>query len=218
MKTVSAVDAAKGYLEEKIVKGVLYPGQQIKEEDLSRRLNISRPPIREAFKILEGEGLVYRRPNRGVFVSQVKEKDVWEVYTLLESLCELALRLAFDFISEKETRKLEHMVSEMASCVQEHNRKVIARYQDLNIRFHCFFAEIANHERLRVMLLHLTAQMRRLSYQAFMDKDHMRRSNLEHENILDAIRRRDKEKALKLTRLHLEKVSRRHKEIAAQNA
>ena len=46
---------------------------------------------------------------------------------------------------------------------------------------------------------------------------HMRRSNLEHKNILDAIRRRDKEKALKLTRLHLEKVSRRHKEIAAQN-
>jgi DNA-binding GntR family transcriptional regulator len=217
MKTVSAVDVAKGYLEEKIVKGVILPGQQVKEEDISRQLNISRPPIREAFKILEGEGLVYRRPNRGVFVSQIKEKDVWEVYTLLESLCELGLRLAFDLISEKETRKLERMVSEMNSCVQRHSRKVIVRYQDLNIRFHCFFAEIADHRRLRIILLNLTAQMRRLSYQAFMDKDHMRRSNLEHEHILEAIRRGNKDEALKLTRLHMEKVSRRHKAIAAQS-
>jgi DNA-binding GntR family transcriptional regulator len=61
MKTVSAVDVAKGYLEEKIVKGVILPGQQVKEEDISRQLNISRPPIRKLSKILEGEGLVYRR-------------------------------------------------------------------------------------------------------------------------------------------------------------
>ena len=109
------------------------------------------------------------------------------------------------------------MVSEMDSCVQRHSRKVIARYQDLNIRFHCFFAEIADHQRLRIMLHNLTAQMRRLSYQAFMDKDHMRSSNLEHEHILEAIRKGNKDEALKLTRLHMEKVSRRHKAIAAQS-
>lgn len=217
MKTVSAVDVAKSYLEDRIVNGLFRPGQQIKEEDVSSRLEISRPPIREAFKILEGEGLVVRRPNRGVFVSQISEKDVWEVYSLLQWLYELALSIGFDLITAGDIKKLEKLVLEMDSCVKRHGPKVIGRYQDLNTRFHCFFAHLADHRRLSAMLSNLTAQIRWQSYQAFTDIEHMRRSNLEHTEILEAISRRDREKALRLTRLHVKKISRVHKAIAVRN-
>jgi DNA-binding GntR family transcriptional regulator len=216
IKPISAVDAAKGYLEDKIVKGIILPGQKIKEEDISAQLNISRSPIREAFKILEGEGLIVRKPNRGVFVSQITEKDVLEVYGLLEWLYDLALTLGFDLISDKEIRKLEGFILEMESCVQRHSPKVIARYQDLNSLFHCFFANIAGNQRLSTFLSNLNAQIRRLSYQAFLDLEHMRRSNQEHGAILDAVRKGDRENALRLTRLHVGKISQVHQKIVTE--
>jgi DNA-binding GntR family transcriptional regulator len=214
MKPVSAVDVAKSYLEERIVKGAIPPGQQIKEGDVSTQLDISRPPIREAFKILEGEGLIVRKPNRGVFVSQIREKDVWEVYSLLEALYELALYLAFDLISEREIKKLEGLVLEMESCVERHSPKVIGRYQDLNSRFHSLFAQIVGHQRLGLILSNLSIQIRRLSYQAFLDKEHMRRSNQAHRAILEAIRRKDREKAAALIRHHMQAIAATHRRIA----
>ena len=82
MEVQSLSDLAREHIMKQIAQGVLIPGQQIKEEEIAGRLNISRPPIREAFKSLEAEGLVVRRPRRGVFVTEMTLKDVWEVYTL----------------------------------------------------------------------------------------------------------------------------------------
>jgi len=65
MKVKSLVDHTVKHLEDLIVKGKLQPGQKIKEQEISNRLGISRPPLREAFKILEAEGLIRREPRRG---------------------------------------------------------------------------------------------------------------------------------------------------------
>src|SRR5512139_1445768 len=78
MKIKSIVDHTAKALEDMIVKGKLKPGQKVKELEISTRLGISRPPLREAFKILESEGLVRREPRRGVFVSELKDRDIWE--------------------------------------------------------------------------------------------------------------------------------------------
>ena len=52
---------------------------QLKEDELCEKDGISRPPIREAFKTLEADGLVTRMARRGVFVSEFNEKDIWEI-------------------------------------------------------------------------------------------------------------------------------------------
>jgi DNA-binding GntR family transcriptional regulator len=58
MKVESIVDRTVKRLEDMIIKGKLLPGQQVKEQEISDRLGVSRPPVREAFKIL--------RPRAGV--------------------------------------------------------------------------------------------------------------------------------------------------------
>ncbi len=83
----SIVDYAKNFIEQCIVTGELSPGQRIKEEEIAKKLEISRPPVREAFKILEAEGLIRRNPRRGVFVTEITSKDVWEIYTLKMVYC-----------------------------------------------------------------------------------------------------------------------------------
>jgi len=103
----SLVDIARRHIQLWIIKGEYHPGQKLKEEEISARLNISRMPIREAFKALEIEGLVIRKPRRGVFVTLMTEKDVWEVYTLKAYLYEMATELAIDLITDTEIEELE---------------------------------------------------------------------------------------------------------------
>ena len=118
MRIKSIVDHTAKALEDMIVKGKLKPGQKIKEQEISTRLGISRPPLREAFKILEADGLIRREPRRGVFVSELKDGDIWEIYTLKLALYTLGVTLAMDKITNGEVEKLEKVVVQMEKSVR----------------------------------------------------------------------------------------------------
>ena len=75
-------------LRKGIFEGLLSPGERINEEALSSRLGISRPPLREAFRVLEKEGLIRHNPRRGTFVASLSGSDgvhLAEVRCLLET-------------------------------------------------------------------------------------------------------------------------------------
>jgi len=62
-----------------LASGRLLPGQQLVQEDLAEDLGVSRVPIRESLKILEGEGHVTYHPNRGYFVTELSADDLFEL-------------------------------------------------------------------------------------------------------------------------------------------
>jgi DNA-binding GntR family transcriptional regulator len=119
MKVDSIVDRACKHIQEWIVTGRFKPGEQIKEESISQRLEISRPPVREALKMLEATGLVVRKPRRGVFVPLLTKKDVWEIYTLKAALYELVMELAMNVMTGAQIKELETLVTEMEQIVSE---------------------------------------------------------------------------------------------------
>jgi len=207
------VDHTVHYLEDMIVKGKLGPGQRIKEQEVSSRLGISRPPVREAFKILEAEGLIRREPRRGVFVSEVTSNDIWEVYTLKIALYTLAVGLAIDRISDNGVGKLEKIVAEMEMIVQDDSNPDIIRYEELNNLFHDTTTILAGHVRLKKMVQSLNNQIKRVSYRSFTKEGHLRSSCGYHREILEAIKARDKALAERLTREHIEKGLEVHKEL-----
>jgi DNA-binding GntR family transcriptional regulator len=88
----SAAQEAAAQLRTAITEGALRPGQRIKESLVAEQLGISRGPVREALRILGGEGLVILRPNRGAEVRQVSAVDVLEIYALREPLGAVAIR------------------------------------------------------------------------------------------------------------------------------
>lgn len=67
-----------------IIEGILTPGQKLNELELSTRLGISRPPLREAFRILENENLVISIPRKGCYVSQLSMNDCRQIYKARE--------------------------------------------------------------------------------------------------------------------------------------
>jgi DNA-binding GntR family transcriptional regulator len=215
LKIESIVDSATKYLEGCIIRGELKPGQQIKEQEVASSLGISRPPIREAFKILEAQGLITRRPNRGAFVSTITERDAWEIYTLKSALYELATRIAFDRISEGDMQALEEVVREMEKCVRAEPADVL-RYQALNERYHDIMIEISGHWRLRNILQVLHNQVKRYSGMSLTRREHLQESLDLHIAILGAVRARDLALATQLTREHISRGLRIAQEIIAK--
>ena len=202
MKIESIADIAKRNIQEWVVTGHFQPGKQIKEEEISQRLGISRPPVREALKMLEAAGLVFRKPRCGVFVPEMKEKDMWEVYTLKATMYEMATELAMDVISEQEINKLETYVKKMEVCVGKEPLDVL-RYQDLHKTFHNSIMVIAGNDRLRMFASNLHNQVTPFSYKSLQDKNHLNSSVRYHRDIVNAMKRKDRSLACSLMKEHV---------------
>ncbi|CAB1055508.1 hypothetical protein D1BOALGB6SA_241 [Olavius sp. associated proteobacterium Delta 1] len=202
MNIESIADLAKRHIQVWIIKGEYQPGQQIKEGEIAARLDISRPPVREAFKMLEAEGLVVRKPRRGVYVTEMTAKDVWEAYTLKAALYELAIELAMESISQKQVCELDAVVQQMESCVKKKPVDLL-QYQQYHQSFHDQIMLISGHDRLKKISASIHNQVCRFSYKSLQSRDHLDSSAWYHRKMINAIRAKDKVAACRLMKEHV---------------
>jgi DNA-binding GntR family transcriptional regulator len=78
----STVEAIAEALREAILAGAMKPGASLRQEELAARFGVSRIPVRDALRLLEGEGLVTIVPNRGAFVTVLSGSEVAEIFHL----------------------------------------------------------------------------------------------------------------------------------------
>jgi DNA-binding GntR family transcriptional regulator len=202
MKIESLVDLAKRHIQLWIIKGEYQPGQRLKEEEISARLDISRPPVREAFKFLEAEGLVMRKPRRGVFVSEMTSKDVWEVYTLKATLYEMATNLALDNMTDQQIAELQSIVKRMEDCANANSVDLLG-YQKYHQEFHDKIMLICGNERLKKFSANIHLQVCRFSYKSLQNHAHLNSSLRYHRRIINAFKKKDKPLACKLMKDHV---------------
>ena len=86
LESHSLVDLAFDRLSREILSGRTDPGERLVEEQLTRRLGISRAPLREALRLLAQQGLVEHIPRRGVRVATLSDDDFRELYEVREVL------------------------------------------------------------------------------------------------------------------------------------
>jgi DNA-binding GntR family transcriptional regulator len=86
LESRSLVDLALDRLSREILSGRTDPGERLVEEQLTRRLGISRAPLREALRLLAQQGLVEHIPRRGVRVATLSDDDVRELYEVRDVL------------------------------------------------------------------------------------------------------------------------------------
>ena len=121
----SLTDEIADVVRERILKGEYEIGEKIKENQIATELRVSRTPIREAFKILENEGLIDYVPNRGCFAKGFTKQDVEDIYAVREALEALALNWAVDRITEKEIAALEEQCDLMEFYTKKKDRKKV---------------------------------------------------------------------------------------------
>jgi DNA-binding GntR family transcriptional regulator len=86
LESFSLVELAVLRLSREILSGKSDPGQRLVEEQLTRRLGISRAPLREALRLLAQQGLVEHVPRRGARVATLSDRDVAELYAVRDVL------------------------------------------------------------------------------------------------------------------------------------
>ncbi|MDA3627473.1 GntR family transcriptional regulator [Saccharopolyspora oryzae] len=132
-------------LRVRIIGGELARGTRLIEDVLAEQFDVSRGPIRDAFRQLEAEGLLEAR-RRGVFVIGLTEDDVDELYTLRGSLEELALSLAMRRAAPGDWAQAEECLRAMESAAQRRDAPAFAR---ADLEFHSQLYQLSGHRRLR---------------------------------------------------------------------
>ena len=108
-KTLS--DRASTRLTQAIITGELAQGQKLSEADLASRFGISRGPLREAIRQLEGLRLVKRVPHAGARVIQLDISSMAELYRVREALEGMACRMAAEQMPPEEIDKLFELLN-----------------------------------------------------------------------------------------------------------
>jgi DNA-binding GntR family transcriptional regulator len=161
------------WLAERIITGVEAPGSRLTEIDLARRAGVSRSPVREALRVLEGEGLVDIVPRYGAQVAHVGVDDVEELYAcrlLLEPAC---TRLAVGALTPEDVaeldalrRRLEEQVASpreflsvnidyfqtlVAHCPNETLRELVELTWKRAVRYWSIFARLPRYAEISIV-------------------------------------------------------------------
>ena len=136
------------YLKNQIISGSLKPGQKLNEIVLSEQLGVSRPPLREAFRVLESEHLVYTAPRKGAFVTDLSLKDLRDLYQVREMIECYAIELLKN-VKKKKLLELEFALKKASSL--EPPRDDLEKTMDYHkqfAEFHEALIRIADNARL----------------------------------------------------------------------
>ncbi len=132
-------------LREAIMRGTLAPGAQLVEADLAAQFDVSRGPVREAMQRLVSEGLLHSIRHRGIFVIELTQDDVIDVYRARTAIEGGALELILDGRREIAYAALLPSVTTMLACAE---RGDAAGVSEADQAFHEAFVESADSPRL----------------------------------------------------------------------
>ena len=201
---------AAARIREMIFEGELAVGERVPEKALCQRLAISRTPLREALKVLASEGLIELLPNRGARIARLTVEAVDEMFPVMGALESVAGELACTHIDDVEIDEVRALHYQMAS---HHKRGELKEYFALNQRIHGKILEAAGNPTLAGIYGALTARIRMARYMANLSRERWNQAMVEHEQILDALSKRDGSKLATVLRRHLENTCETVKEV-----
>jgi DNA-binding GntR family transcriptional regulator len=172
---------------------------RLDERRMSEQLGISRTPLREALARLEQEGFVDIQPRRGVYIRRKSLEEVLEMITVWASLESMAARLATERASDEEIASLRGMV---AAYNTDDARAHLDEYSEANIQFHQRILELSKCKLLKDIADGLFVHMRAVRNRAMAEHNRVRRSVVDHIEIIKAIEARQPELAERLVREH----------------
>ena len=196
--SITAQESVLAELRRLITSGTLVAGQQIVQDALASQLGVSRVPLREALKVLEGEGHVVYHPHRGYFVTELSIDDLVEVYRIRELLEAEALRASVSQLDVTDLREIEQIARDIAAASE---RGDIAAVSAANRQFHFAVFEASGMPRLVRMITTLwdATDAYRGVYMA--EPENLSRMQSEHAEMIEALRAGDTERVI---RLHIE--------------
>ncbi len=196
-------EKAYNTVKKQIFNFELKPKQVFFETDISRKLGVSRTPIREALRKLEQEGLINRLPNRGYSVVDISASEIEELYELREALEIIALTAAAKKAQKQDWIRLEKKLLKQVAPQQEFSRKEYELYSDTAQEFDREIARLSGKATLQKMVDLITGKVNRFRWMNIFFKDRAEQSRNEHLEILNYLKNGKVEDAIVATRQHI---------------
>lgn len=173
-------------LRRRILTGEVRPGEAIRAEQVAAELDVSRVPVREALKILEGEGQVVYRPHHGYTLAELDLGDLREIYRIRLLLEDEAARAALPILTDGDLRAMREAMHEMESLGDD-----VAAMAVVNRRFHLTLLEASGMPHLlhHIRLLWNASDHYRSVY--YLDDANRREVHDDHRRIVEACEARD---------------------------
>jgi DNA-binding GntR family transcriptional regulator len=171
-------------LKHLIYIGEIQPGERLNEAALALRMGTSRGPIREAIRILAGSGIVTSVINKGVFVRQISVREMLEIYELRALVFGFAAQRAAQNITNAHRREFERLLRQMDDACETGDG---SRYYDLNLEFHALILQLSNNKRAHQAYVDYVNELHLFRRKYFNSPGNMRKSNMEHRQIYEAI-------------------------------
>jgi len=205
-------------LRTRILAGELSEGEQLRQEVLAADLGVSRIPLREAFRLLEGEGLITIAPHRGAVVAVRSPEEIGELFDLRVLLEPDIMRHAVPKLTERD-------LSEAAVILDGYNKALAERdvqaWGRLNTQFHLALYRPAARPRSLALVRSLLDQTDSYTRMQLLLTGGQQRAEREHTELLKLCRARETNAAAKLVEDHVREAGRSlvdfmHKQAAAK--
>jgi DNA-binding GntR family transcriptional regulator len=196
-------DRAFEWLEEAIIKGDYPPETKLDEVALAKSFGISRGPVREAIRRLEGKKLVERMPHVGARVAALRTPDLADLLYIREALEGMACRLATERMSVAELDELERLLEGHAKTgALKAGDSYYQRPGDYD--FHFRIIQGSRNEKLTQLLCDdLYYLLRVYRYRSSSRKGRAHEALKEHRVVVAAMKARDPDAAEQAMRSHL---------------
>lgn len=184
INTKSLKEQVYEYLREQIHLQNIEPGSMINMDATSKKLGISKTPLRDALIQLEMEGFVTIVPRRGIFVNTLSLDDIKEFYQIIGALEQSALCNAKDKISPKDMEKMQKLNREMKKVLEKNNFDL---FYKKNLEFHNTYISLSQNQSLIQIVNNLKKRLYDFPRQKKWVKEWEESSIKEHQKIADLI-------------------------------
>ncbi len=190
-----------GGLRDAILSGVLAGGAPLRQEEIAESFGVSRSPVREALRQLEGEGMVSFIPHRGAVVSELSHHEVQEITEIRVILETAAMRRSLPLLQDEDLERAEEVLHRI-----DREDDLMSLWSELNWRFHATLLAPAERSRLLALIKSQHDAFERYIRMHLALSDY-EKPQKEHYELLDLCRKRDSEAVLRLLTNHIEDTS-----------
>lgn len=181
-RTLSPMEQAYNFILKSILSGELTPGMRIPAEAVAERLGISRMPVRDALRRLEGDGAISIYANRGAIVTEYTKDEVLQLIEMRAALEGLGARFALPNVTEHEIGEMRHLQARM-----DHSMDDLGQWIVHHDAFHNYITSLSG----RPLLTRQTKKIR-LMLRPYFRKHHQTHAELEipgyeHHKIIDVL-------------------------------
>jgi len=197
----SLAAAVTDKLREKIIRGELKEGEQLRQDALAAEFRVSKIPVREAFSHLQAEGLVKIVTNHGAIVSALSPDEIEEMFEVRAVLECFILRHAIPNLTEEDFQQAELKLAEYERLVTAETDA--ARWSEWNWEFHSVFYKHAGRPVAMSILKTLNVNCDRYTQMVLCFTGNIQYTGAVHRTLMDAFRTRNADVACSALWQHL---------------